>query len=103
VLTDVPIGAWTTALVFDIAEPWARNPAGQRDPARRCIAVGLVGASASAITGIADRQYTHDNARRFGLAHATLNVAATSLTPAPGWPGDAALRPAAGRSARSDT
>lgn len=79
-LTDIPVGAWTTALVLDIAA--ARSPdrhARPGDPARQCIAVGLVGAGAAAITGLTDWQYTHDNARRLGLAHATLNVAATSL------------------------
>lgn len=75
VLTDVPVGAWTTALVFDITA--GRAPGG--DPARRCIAVGLAGAGAAAVTGLADWQYTHDNARRLGLAHAMLNIAATGL------------------------
>jgi nitrite reductase/ring-hydroxylating ferredoxin subunit len=42
------------------------------------VGVGLAGAGAAALAGLADWQYTQDNARRTGVAHAMLNVAAMS-------------------------
>jgi hypothetical protein len=51
-LTDVPIGAWTTALVFDTLE--ASGTRGFARAADAAIAVGLVGAVGAAITGLTD-------------------------------------------------
>ncbi|MEU6413546.1 Rieske 2Fe-2S domain-containing protein [Microbispora sp. NPDC046933] len=70
-LTDVPIGSWTTALVLDLT--------GQKRAARAAVGVGLAGALAAAVTGLHDWQYTHDNARRVGLVHGTLNALALGL------------------------
>jgi nitrite reductase/ring-hydroxylating ferredoxin subunit len=79
-LTDVPVGAWTAAAVFDVADLAGRGSRTEyAGAARGAIGVGLVGAGASALTGLTDWQYTHDNARRLGLAHALLNVGATGL------------------------
>jgi len=77
-LTDIPVGAWTTALVFDPAD-LVGDSQQRRDAARDCIAVGLAGAGASAVTGLTDWQYTHDNARRVGLVHGLLNLLAAGL------------------------
>lgn len=79
VLTDVPIGAWTVALVLD-----AREAAGGRSSLSRCadaaVAVGVVGALCAAAAGLADwSPYAEKAPRRLGLAHAALNTAATSL------------------------
>lgn len=77
VLTDVPVGAWTAALALDVAD--VVRPGTFRAAARTSIAVGVLGAAASAVTGLADWQHTHDTARRAGLAHAALSTAALGL------------------------
>jgi nitrite reductase/ring-hydroxylating ferredoxin subunit/uncharacterized membrane protein len=77
VLTDVPIGAWTTAVVLDLAEGAGRPEYGPGADA--AIAVGLVGALGAAVTGLADWSETDGRARRTGLLHGLLNVAATTL------------------------
>ncbi|MBX6383799.1 MAG: Rieske 2Fe-2S domain-containing protein [Microbispora sp.] len=70
-LTDIPIGAWTTALVLDLR--------GHERTARAAVGLGLAGALAAAVTGLNDWQYTHDDARRVGLVHGTLNTIALGL------------------------
>ena len=87
VLTDVPIGAWTMALVCDLLD--ARRPrrrvfgwTARRPYARtadRAIVVGLVGAGAAAVTGMADWSHTSGRSRRTGLVHALMNTAALGL------------------------
>jgi nitrite reductase/ring-hydroxylating ferredoxin subunit len=80
VLTDVPIGAWTTALVFDVLDRsrrhgwWTRRALQRR--ADDAITVGVVGAVGAALAGITDWQHTGGGARRTGLAHAALNTVA---------------------------
>lgn len=76
VLTDVPIGAWTTALALDLAG--GGDPAMRRG-ARLAIGVGLAGAVASAVTGLTDWSETSGRSRRTGLVHGLLNLAATAL------------------------
>ena len=76
-LTDVPIGAWTLALVLDLAD--AAGAEGARAGADAAVAVGLAGAVAAAVTGAADWSQTNGEARRVGVAHAATNVAATLL------------------------
>lgn len=76
-LTDVPIGAWTTALVFD-----AMTVMGARKldrAAEAAVGVGIVGAAASAVTGLADWADTSASQRRVGVAHAGLNTLALGL------------------------
>lgn len=63
-VTDMPVGAWTTALVLDGIDAISPQSEGFRTAARLSVAAGLAGAIASAATGIVDWQYTHDNARR---------------------------------------
>lgn len=78
VLTDLPIGAWTMAEVFDALDS---TNGGRRyeDAARVCINVGLVGAAAAAVTGLTDWADTGKGDRRVGLMHGLLNVTATGL------------------------
>lgn len=76
VLTDVPIGAWTTALALDVA---GGSDPGMQRAARFAIGVGLVGAVASAVTGLTDWSETSGRSRRTGLVHGLLNLAATAL------------------------
>jgi nitrite reductase/ring-hydroxylating ferredoxin subunit/uncharacterized membrane protein len=78
VLTDVPIGAWTMAEVFDALD--ATGGRGRYEEAARvCINVGLVGAAGAAVTGLTDWTDTGQGDRRVGLIHAMLNITATSL------------------------
>ena len=77
VLTDVPIGFWTAAFALDVIEA-----AGGDDVAAgadAAVALGLVGAAGTAVTGLADWQYTDGPACRLGPAHGLLNVSATLL------------------------
>lgn len=78
VLTDVPLGSWTTAAVLDVLEERTGNRAIGRG-ADAAIAVGLVGAAGSAITGLADwSKIGGGQTRRIGMAHGLLNATATA-------------------------
>ena len=77
-LVAVPIGAWTTAVALDVAAETQRDR-GLSRAADFAIAVGLVGAVGSAVTGLTDWSETSGQARRTGLVHGLMNVAATSL------------------------
>jgi len=81
-LTDVPLGAWTTALVFDTLDAggrgWPWQPAARRR-ADAAILVGIAGAVGAALAGLTDWQHTDGRARRTGLAHAALNTVALGL------------------------
>jgi uncharacterized membrane protein len=76
VFTDVPIGAWTTALALDAS---ANGDPGMRRAATFAFGVGLVGALGAAVTGLTDWSETQGQSRRTGLVHGLLNIAATSL------------------------
>lgn len=76
VFTDVPIGAWTAALALDAS---ANGDPGMRRAATFAIGVGLLGAVGAAVTGLTDWSETQGRARRVGLVHGLLNIAATSL------------------------
>lgn len=77
VLTDIPLGAWTAALVLDALDGRDANGGGRYAPgADAAIAVGIAGASAAALAGLADWQHTSGGTRRTGLAHGMLNAAA---------------------------
>lgn len=77
-LTDVPIGAWTAAMIFDAISligsgskaAWAADAS---------IALGLAGAAGAAVTGLTDWSDVDPPARRTGLIHAALNISATTL------------------------
>ena len=82
VLTDVPIGAWSTALVFDTLDAgrdWWPWQAALRRRADDAILVGIVGAVGAALAGLTDWQHTDGKARRTGFAHAALNTLALGL------------------------
>jgi nitrite reductase/ring-hydroxylating ferredoxin subunit/uncharacterized membrane protein len=76
VFTDVPIGAWTTALALDAA---ANGDPGMKRAATFAMGVGLAGAAGAAVTGLTDWSETDGESRRTGLVHGLLNVAATTL------------------------
>lgn len=77
-LTDIPIGAWTAAAVFD-----GIQTASKRDEfgaaADAAIAVGLVGAAGSAVTGLTDWQHVDAGTRRIGLIHGLMNLSGVAL------------------------
>lgn len=78
VLTDIPVGAWTTALALDAIEALSgRDEFGSAADA--AIAVGLVGAVGAAATGITDWSDTEGRGRKVGLVHGLLNATATTL------------------------
>jgi nitrite reductase/ring-hydroxylating ferredoxin subunit/uncharacterized membrane protein len=78
ILTDLPIGAWTVAIIFDALSViltdrevgWAADAS---------IAIGLAGAACSAATGVADWSDVDPPARRTGFIHALLNIGATGM------------------------
>ncbi len=69
-LTDVPLGAWTTALVLDLVGSEAADDA---------LAVGILGAVPTALTGLNDWSHLKDDTRRIGTVHALLNSTALAL------------------------
>ena len=77
VLTDVPLGCWTAAAVFDALEAAGTRRVGRG--ADNAIMVGLVGAAGTAMTGLADwSKIGGGETRRIGLVHGLLNTTATA-------------------------
>jgi nitrite reductase/ring-hydroxylating ferredoxin subunit/uncharacterized membrane protein len=76
VLTDLPIGAWSAAAIFDALDA-ERPSAAYRSAAGLCVKVGLVGAAGAAVTGLTDWSDTGGGSRRVGLIHGLLNLTAT--------------------------
>lgn len=77
-LTDVPLGAWTAALVLDAMESLSGRRE-FRDGADAAVALGLIGAVGAAITGLTDWSETDDRGKRVGAVHGLLNVAAAAM------------------------
>jgi nitrite reductase/ring-hydroxylating ferredoxin subunit/uncharacterized membrane protein len=76
-MTDVPIGAWTSANVLDAM---GGREAGRA--AQRLVAVGVAAALPTAASGLldwADTEPADDEVRRGGAVHAVANVAALTL------------------------
>ena len=78
ILTDIPIGAWTTAIVFDALDSMSRRRR-YTVAADAAVTLGLVGAVGAAATGLTDWQDVDPPARRIGLVHGLLNVASVAL------------------------
>lgn len=77
-ITDIPIGAWTTAVVLD-ATASDHMDDGYARSAETAIVVGLVGAIGSAVTGLTDFSDIKGKQRRVGLVHGLINLTATGL------------------------
>ena len=78
VLKDVPIGAWTVAMFFDVFDSSGRS----REfalAAEASIAIGILGAVGAAATGLTDWSDVDPPARKMGLLHGLVNVGATAL------------------------
>ena len=73
-LTDLPIGSWTSAFVLDLV-------GGERghQAADMLVGIGVVSALPTAAAGLSDWSDTIGEERRIGTAHALANVAALSL------------------------
>jgi len=78
VLTDLPIGAWTVALVFDGLD-LVQNRREFATAADTSIAIGLAGAVGAAVTGLVDWSDVDPPARRIGMLHGLLNLSAATL------------------------
>src|SRR5919204_122096 len=79
ILVTVPIGAWVSGLVFDIASHVVDQPGFLTQGAEWLIAIGVLGAIAAATIGFLDLLAipTGTSAFRTGLLHMTLNLVIT--------------------------
>ena len=77
-LTDVPLGAWTVALMLDAMEGMSGRRE-LREGADAAVALGLIGAVGAAITGLTDWSESDDRGKRVGIVHGLLNVAAAGI------------------------
>lgn len=73
-MTDIPIGAWTSAMVLDLL---GREE--DEDASARLIGMGVVTALPTAVAGLADWSDTLGDDRRIGFVHALANVVAVGL------------------------
>jgi uncharacterized membrane protein len=79
VMTDVPVGSWTAAVVFDAIGAMSDSQS-MDTAADACVGLGLIGAVGAAITGMNDWAEVKVAApRRIGAVHALLNIAATGF------------------------
>ena len=77
-LTDLPVGAWTAAMVFDLLDLILDRP-DLASAADASIGIGLAGAAGAAVTGLTDWSDVDPPARRPGLIHGLLNLGGTTL------------------------
>lgn len=70
--TDLPIGFWTSSLLVDLVGGWRGGRA-----SRRLVALGVVSAVPTALTGLGDAVTLSNERRRVAVVHAAFNVAAT--------------------------
>lgn len=78
ILTDIPIGAWTAAIVFDELDSMSPRR-GYSVAADTAIALGLAGAIGAAASGLTDWQDIDPPARRIGFVHGLLNIGSALL------------------------
>lgn len=73
-MTDIPIGAWTSATALDVVGGKESEVA-----ARRLIGLGILASLPTAMSGFSDYADTFGAERRVGITHAAFNVAALAL------------------------
>jgi uncharacterized membrane protein len=80
ILVTVPIGAWVSSLVFDIASRFADHPGFLNQGSEWLIAIGVLGALVAASVGLLDffTIPTGTSAYRTALVHLTLNLSITA-------------------------
>lgn len=72
VLTDIPIGAWSSTMVLDTA--WLLNEdAGVAQGSDISLGLGIAGAVGAAVTGLTDWSDLDGTDRRVGILHGLLN------------------------------
>lgn len=73
-LTDIPVGAWTSALILDLF-------GGRRgqEAADQLIGLGVAAAAPTAVTGLSDWSDYLGSERRIGFVHAVANAAAVAF------------------------
>ncbi len=81
IAVTIPIGAWSSSLVFDLLGLASDDPAAFAAGSRLLIAIGLVGAVVAAVLGLLDmsRIERRTPAHRTALAHLALNATAIVL------------------------
>jgi len=72
VLTDIPIGAWSCTVVLDVAS-FSAESNGIAQGADIAMALGILGATGAAVTGLTDWSDLDGTDRRVGLMHGLLN------------------------------
>jgi uncharacterized membrane protein len=80
ILVTVPIGAWVTSLVFDIASHVVHHPGFLTQSSEWLIAVGVIGALLAAMVGFLDLFAIPSGtpAFRTAMVHMTLNLLVTA-------------------------
>ena len=78
ILTDIPIGAWTSAIAFDALDSMSERRQ-YSVAADTAVVLGLAGAVGAAAAGLTDWQDIDPPARRIGLVHGLLNVVSVAL------------------------
>jgi nitrite reductase/ring-hydroxylating ferredoxin subunit/uncharacterized membrane protein len=76
-LIDLPLGSWTLAAILDAIEVSRGRKKGKA--ADTAIKIGLIGAVAAAVAGLTDWSETDARAKRIGMTHGMMNLAATAL------------------------
>lgn len=74
VLTDLPLGCWTSATLVDLV-----GGRGGRSAATRLVGIGVLSAVPTAFTGLLDWTSLEGGDRRVGVAHAVGNDVAIGL------------------------
>lgn len=73
-LTDLPIGFWTSAFVLDLV-----GGRSSRRAADALVGLGVLSALPTAVAGAADWSALNDSDKRSGVVHAMANLTATTL------------------------
>src|SRR3954454_19143881 len=81
ILVTVPIGAWVSSFVLDIAAHIVDHPAGLSRGAYWLVGIGIIGAVVAALFGLLDLLTIPRNSRAFrvGLTHMALNLVTVAL------------------------
>ena len=74
IFTDLPLGAWWMAQYLDLFPD-----SGSKRAATRLVALGVVSAMPTAVSGWAEWALADSATRRVGIVHATVNGAATAV------------------------
>jgi uncharacterized membrane protein len=81
VMVTVPIGAWVSAVVFDLIAAFGGDATAFTRGATWLVAIGVVGALVAAVFGLLDLSVVPRGTRAFrvGITHMVLNLSAVAL------------------------